>query len=153
MDRRTKKSNQNKASTFSKEAVQNRLDLSAEYFEREGHHDLAAKVDYYCAKLDGCGPDGFSLIKRALARVLEEGRSRIPKVKGAVQQPSQRVEKARAATRKVRRSPTTKKAAIKRRLKAIAAKRKKAKDMLESFRESRKARLRKRSENLKRSRK
>lgn len=149
MSRNTKKPSQKSAHTFSKKAIQDRLDVAAEYLEREGHHDLAAKIDYYCARLDGCSPDEVPLIKRALARIIEDGRSRIPTQ--TPPQNTERVAKARAATQRARRSAENKKAAIKRRLKEIATRRKKAKDMLESFRASRKERLRKRAEDLRRN--
>jgi len=131
-----------------RKAIQNRLDIAAEYMEREGHFDLAAKVDYYCARIEACTPEEIPLIKRALSRVLEDGRSRVP----AQTPPEERVVKAQAATQKARRVAAKKHETIKRRLKAIAAKRKKAKDMLESFRESRKERLRKKAEKMRQSR-
>lgn len=137
------------AESITRKSIQNRLDIAAEYLERDGHFDLAAKVDYYCAQLDTCTPENLPLIKRALSRVLDDGRSRVPEVAA----PADRVVKAQAATQKARRVSDKKRETIKRRLSAIAAKRKKAKNMLESFREDRKERLRIKAEKMRRTRK
>jgi hypothetical protein len=123
---------------FDKEAAQSQLDLAANELEKSGFADLAEKVDYYNNRLMKAGASEIPLIKRALHRIQQEAKKRLSAAQKA--KPATKEDKANAATLKSRRSSESRKETLKRRLKSIVARRKKAAEKLEALRTERQQR-------------
>lgn len=60
-------------------AVQKELDLAAEELEKQGHKDLATKVDFYNDRLQRAASKEIPLIRRALQRIQIESARRARK--------------------------------------------------------------------------
>lgn len=123
---------------FDKKAAQNQLDLAAEELENAGFADLAEKIDYYSYRLTQASATEIPLIKRALSRIRQEAQGRLNKFQK--NKPTEKINKAKAATLHARRSSAVRKATLKRRLKTIIAKREHAMKKLEVLRSARQTR-------------
>jgi len=125
---------------FDKQAVQRELDKASEALDRAGHADLAARIDYYSDKLITASEQEEPLIRRSLARVYNEAKRRM---NASVENLSEKAVKAKEATTKSRRSSDQRKATAKKRLVAVAAKRKEALKTLSALKTARKERVKK----------
>ena len=135
---------------FNKQAVQHELDMAAHELDKAGHKDLAEKVDLYGDRLMKATAGEVPLLRRALSRVLDEAKRRM----GAAQQEEQpeRAAKAQHAVERSRRASDSRKEVLKRRLMAIAAKRKHATRRIEALRDQREARTSRRERPSRNSR-
>jgi len=123
---------------FNRKAVQRELDLAATELENAGQTDLAGKVDYYNNRLMQATAGEVPLIRRALSRIMEEAKRRAQPKTGT--RPVQAVQKAELATTSARRSGTARAEVLRRRLLALAAKRKQASERIAALRDSREER-------------
>jgi len=121
---------------FDKIAVQGELDSAAAELEKAGHKDLAEKIDYYNSRIANAQAEEIHLIARALRRIQLEAKNRLAK-----SEPQARATKAQAAVTRARRSSVARKAVLRRRLKTIAANRKKALRQLSALTKARKRRV------------
>jgi hypothetical protein len=122
-------------------SAQRQLDLAAEELEQAGHPDLAEKVDYYNSRLASAAKGEIPLIKRALSRIQIEAKKRMKK--DAQKDKPEKEKKAAAATLKARRSSDKRKEALRKKLREIAARRKRTASRLEKLRMARQERLKK----------
>lgn len=123
---------------FNPKAVQHELDLAASELEKAGHADLAEKVDYYADRLVKASTGEVPLIRRALSRIMDEAKRRIQAKEAPAQ--ARNVQKAEHATTSARRVGSARAEVLRRRLLALAAKRKQAAERIDALRNSREER-------------
>lgn len=128
--------------SISRKSAQRQLDIAAEELEQAGWADLAEKVDYYNNRLAAADNGEIAIIARALSRIQIEANKRMKNAARKEDKP-EKEKKAHAATMKARRASENRKEALRKKLREIAARRKRTANRLEKLRAARQARLKK----------